>query len=130
MVSPEQGELKELIVRAEEDDTGWVERTPGAFMKMIWEDPETGASFALFKVGKGAGIPRSHIHASNQFMYCLKGRYIYTASDLVLTPGTFYWNPKDNPHGPTLAEEDSLLLEVYDGPHYYQEPEYMKGHQG
>ncbi len=48
MVSPEQGELKELIVRAEEDDTGWEERTPGAFMKMIWEDPETGASFALF----------------------------------------------------------------------------------
>ncbi len=37
MVSPEQGDLKELIVRAEEDDTGWVERTPGAFIKMIWE---------------------------------------------------------------------------------------------
>ena len=57
MVSPEQGELKELIVRAEEDDKGWVERTPGAFMKMIWEDPETGASFALFKVDKGAMMP-------------------------------------------------------------------------
>ena len=80
-------------------------------------------------MGKGAGIP-SHTHASNQFIYRLKGRYIYTASDLVLTPGTFYWNLKDPPHGPTLAEEESLLLEVYDGPHYYQEPEYVKRHQG
>ena len=35
MISPEQGELKEQIVRAEEDDAGWVERISGAFMKMI-----------------------------------------------------------------------------------------------
>ena len=29
-------------------------------------------------------------------MYCLKGGYRYTASDIELTPGKFYWNPKDH----------------------------------
>jgi len=31
-------------------------------------------------------------------------------------------NPKDNPHGPTIAHERSLLIEIYDGPHYYEKP--------
>ncbi len=87
MVPPDQAQLKELIVQAE-DEEGWTERVPGAYIKMLWQNPDTGASFALFKVSKGAGIPRSHTHASNQFMYCLKGRYVYTASNLVLHPWT------------------------------------------
>ena len=109
-----------------DDDAGWQEyRHPGIALKMLWQNPDTGGSIALFKITKGSGIPRSHIHASNQFMYCLRGRYRYMASDVLLTPGMFYMNPKDHPHGPTMAEEDSLLLEIYDGPHYYETPEYV-----
>jgi hypothetical protein len=33
-------------------------------------------------------------------------------------------NPKDNPHGPTLARQRSVLVEIYDGPHYYERPSY------
>jgi 2,4'-dihydroxyacetophenone dioxygenase len=29
---------------------------------------------------------------------------------------------KDHPHGPTLAHERSVLIEIYDGPHYYEKP--------
>jgi hypothetical protein len=57
-------------------------------------------------------------------MLCLKGRYEYTATGIVLTPGSFYVNPKGNVHGPTLAHEDSLLLEIYDGPDYVEKPGY------
>jgi len=89
---------------------------------MLWHNRETDASIALFKVAEGARIPRSHVHASNQFMYCPRRRYLYVASNLVLTPGTLYWNPKDHPHGPTVAEEEPLLLEIYDGRHYYEDP--------
>ena len=39
-----------------------------------------------------------------------------------LRPGDFYMNPKDNPHGPTIAHERSVLIEIYDGPHYYEKP--------
>ena len=90
----------------------------------FWEHPETGASIALFDVPKGCGVPIKHAHASNQFMYCLKGEYEYTDSGLILRPGSFYINPKDHPHGPTMAHQDSLLIEMYDGPHYYETPEF------
>ena len=69
-----------------------------------------------------ASIPAPHSHASNQFMYCLEGDYEYTAVGMRLRPGDFYMNPKDNPHGPTIAHERSLLIEIYDGPHYYEKP--------
>lgn len=91
---------------------------------MLWEHPETGASIALLDFPKGSGIPDKHSHASNQFMYCLEGHYEYTDSNLTLKPGSFYGNPKDNPHGPTIAHERSILLEFYDGPHYYEMPDF------
>jgi hypothetical protein len=31
-------------------------------------------------------------------------------------------NPKGNPHGPTVADSRCLLLEIYDGPHYFELP--------
>lgn len=91
---------------------------------VLWEHPETGASIALLDFPKGSGIPEKHSHASNQFMYCFEGHYEYTDSKLELKPGSFYGNPKDNPHGPTIAHERSILLEFYDGPHYYEMPNY------
>jgi 2,4'-dihydroxyacetophenone dioxygenase len=41
---------------------------------------------------------------------------------VTLTPGSFYWNPKGNVHGPTLAHEETIVLEIYDGPHYPERP--------
>lgn len=92
--------------------------------KMLWRDDDSGASIALVRFARGAGIPSRHAHASNQFMYCLSGRYAYTATGITLTPGAFYWNPKGSVHGPTRAEEDSVLLEFYDGPHYPTQPDW------
>jgi 2,4'-dihydroxyacetophenone dioxygenase len=110
-------------------DTGdleWVDKTlAGLSHKMLWRDEEIGASIGLIRFRKGAGIPNPHSHASNQFMFCLEGRYRYLPTGLVLTPGSFYWNPKGAQHGPTEAEEDSVLLEVYDGPHYPTQPEWF-----
>jgi len=77
----------------------------GVFEKMLWRDEATGASIALIKFAKGASIPKPHRHASNQFMYCLSGKYEYTATGVTLLPGSFYCNPKGNVHGPTLAHE-------------------------
>ncbi|WP_245633750.1 cupin domain-containing protein [Amycolatopsis jejuensis] len=95
---------------------------PGLSHKMLWRDDDTGGSIAIVRFLAGSGIPDQHAHASNQFMYCLQGRYRYTSTGLTLTPGSFYWNPKGCLHGPTYADEDSLLLEIYDGPHYPTQP--------
>ena len=96
----------------------------GLSHKMLWRDPVTEASIALVRFEKGSGIPSEHKHASNQFMFCLSGRYVYLPTGTTLTKGSFYWNPKGVVHGPTRAEETSVLLEVYDGPHYPERPDF------
>jgi quercetin dioxygenase-like cupin family protein len=115
--------LREVLLQTE--DLEWVEKSlAGLSHKMLWRDPATEASIALVRFEQGSGIPSEHTHASNQFMFCLSGRYVYLPTGTTLTKGSFYWNPKGCAHGPTLAEETSILLEVYDGPHYPERPEF------
>ncbi|WP_127600502.1 cupin domain-containing protein [Nitratireductor alexandrii] len=115
--------LEVLIDRDALDADKWLDFPDyGLRQYFLWKNPETGASIAILEFDKGGHIPVKHIHASNQFMYCLEGDYEYTDVGLRLKPGSFYMNPKDNPHGPTLAHEKSVLIEIYDGPHYYEKP--------
>jgi quercetin dioxygenase-like cupin family protein len=114
---------KEMLV-TKLDPKKWRSIPAGFRIYPLWENPKTGASIALFHCPKGVGVPTRHVHASNQFMYCLKGEYEYIATGLVLKPGTFYMNPKGHAHGPTMARKDSLLIEMYDGPHYFKRPSY------
>jgi quercetin dioxygenase-like cupin family protein len=94
----------------------------GVHEKMLWRNEQTGASIALIRFEKGAGIPEPHSHASNQFMFCLQGKYEYVRTGVTLTPGYFYWNPKGNVHGPAIAHEETIIIEIYDGPHYPIKP--------
>lgn len=113
--------FKEMLLQT--DELAWQAKSlAGLSHKMLWRNEETEASIALVRFEKGSGIPSPHVHASNQFMYCLSGRYVYTSTGTTLTPGSFYFNPKGSTHGPTMAEEDSVLLEIYDGPHYPERP--------
>lgn len=113
--------FKEILLHT--DDMEWVDKSlAGLSHKMLWRDEETGASIALVRFQEGSGIPNAHVHSSNQFMFCLKGTYRYIPTGTTLRPGDFYWNPKGSAHGPTVADEESILLEVYDGPHYPERP--------
>jgi 2,4'-dihydroxyacetophenone dioxygenase len=123
--SPAEGlaRFREILVQT--DDLDWVDKTlAGLSQRMLWRDDESGASIALVRFQAGAGVPSPHAHASNQFMFCLRGRYAYLPTGLTLTAGSFYWNPKGCQHGPTRAEEESVLLEFYDGPHYPTQPDW------
>jgi quercetin dioxygenase-like cupin family protein len=113
--------LDEVLLQS--NDIPWRAKSlAGVSEKMLWRDEKLGSSIALIKFDAGASIPEPHLHASNQFMFCLKGKYEYTKAGVTLTPGSFYWNPKGNVHGPTLAHEETIVLEIYDGPHYPQRP--------
>lgn len=113
--------LEELLV--DTDAMPWREKSlKGIHEKMLWRSEETGGSIAMIKFSKGAGIPAPHYHAANQFMICLSGRYEYTATGVTLTAGSFYWNPKGNVHGPAIAHEETVVVEIYDGPHYPERP--------
>jgi quercetin dioxygenase-like cupin family protein len=116
-------DLAEILIQS--NDLPWREKSlKGISEKMLWRNEETGASIALIRFAKGAGIPKPHSHASNQFMVCLSGKYEYTATNTVLVAGSFYCNPKGNVHGPAIAHEDTVVVEIYDGPHYPQVPEW------
>ena len=113
--------LEEILIQS--NALPWREKSlKGISEKMLWRNEETGASIALIKFAKGAGIPEPHLHAANQFMICLSGRYEYTKTGVVLTTGSFYCNPKGNVHGPAIAHEETVVVEIYDGPHYPQKP--------
>jgi anti-sigma factor ChrR (cupin superfamily) len=115
--------LEVLLQTTELDPAAWLDFPEYGFRQyFLWKHPDTGASIALLEYQKGGRIPVKHTHASNQFMYCLEGDYEYTDTGLRLKPGAFYMNPKDHPHGPTVAHERSVLIEIYDGPHYYEKP--------
>lgn len=115
--------LDEILIQSA--DMPWRAKSlAGIHEKMLWRDEDTGASIALIRFDKGSGIPQPHLHASNQFMFCLSGRYEYTATGVVLEAGCFYCNPKGNVHGPTIAHEDTVVVEIYDGPHYPQRPDW------
>jgi quercetin dioxygenase-like cupin family protein len=122
-ILPGAPSLAEILLQTDQMD--WRPKSlPGLFEKMLWRNEETGASMALIKFEKGCRIPSPHSHASNQFMYCLRGRYEYTSTGVTLLPGSFYCNPKGSVHGPTLAHEETVVLEIYDGPHYPQKPDW------
>jgi quercetin dioxygenase-like cupin family protein len=116
-------QFREVLLQT--DDLEWVEKSlAGLSHKLLWRDEDTEASIALVRFEQGAGIPTPHRHASNQFMFCLSGRYVYLPTGTTLTKGSFYWNPVGSTHGPTMAEETSVLLEMYDGPHYPERPSF------
>jgi quercetin dioxygenase-like cupin family protein len=115
--------LQEILIQSE--TMPWREKSlKGISEKMLWRNEETGASIALIKFDQGAGIPKPHYHSSNQFMICLKGKYEYSSTGVVLTPGCFYCNPKGNVHGPAIAREETIVVEIYDGPHYPHKPDW------
>jgi 2,4'-dihydroxyacetophenone dioxygenase len=120
--------LEELLIQSE--SVPWREKSlKGISEKMLWRDDATGASIALIKFDKGAGIAQPHFHASNQFMFCLRGRYEYTSTGVTLTAGSFYCNPKGNVHGPAIAHEETVVIEIYDGPHYPEKPSWYSDEQ-
>lgn len=115
--------LELLIHRTDLDPAKWIDYPEYGFRQyFLWKNEATGASIALLEYQQGGRIPVKHSHASNQFMYCLEGDYEYVDVGLRLKAGSFYMNPKDHPHGPTIAHEKSVLIEIYDGPHYYEKP--------
>ncbi|MNM86268.1 Cupin domain protein [compost metagenome] len=115
--------LELLIHSTDLDPELWINFPDYGFRQyFLWKNEETGASIALLEYEPGGRIPVKHVHASNQFMYCLEGEYEYIDVGMRLKPGSFYMNPKGNPHGPTVAHQRSVLIEIYDGPHYDEKP--------
>ncbi len=51
---------------------GWIERRPGVFWKMLWEDPDGLHKAILMRYEPGATIPR-HRHVGDEQIFVLEG---------------------------------------------------------
>ena len=101
----------------------WREKSlKGISEKMLWRNEETGASIAHDQVRQGRGHPAAASAFVEPVHDLPAGRYEYTSTGVMLTAGSFYCNPKGNVHGPAIAHEETVVIEVYDGPHYPEKP--------
>ena len=107
--------LEEILLQTNE--MPWrAKSSKGVYEKMLWRDEVTGALIALIRYEKGAGTPKPHSHVSNQMMFCLSGHFEYPTAGEVLKAGSFYCYPRGNMHGPSVAIEESVIVEIFDGP--------------
>lgn len=86
----------------------------GVELKVLHQDPETGAVTVLRKFHAGARIP-AHVHPkANETAYVLSGEW--EEDGRVYSPGTVFHAPKGVRHGPHGAKSEVLSLTFFDGP--------------
>jgi quercetin dioxygenase-like cupin family protein len=97
------------------DDKPW---QPGPYegveLKILHRNPATGGVVVLRKFKAGTTVP-AHTHPlANEWAYVLSGEW--QESGVTYKPGTTFFAPKGEPHGPHVAEGDVISLTVFDGP--------------
>jgi quercetin dioxygenase-like cupin family protein len=87
---------------------------PGVELMILHKNETTGGVTVLRKFQQGTTVP-AHIHPqANEQAYILSGEW--EESGVVYGPGTFFFAPKGEQHGPHFARTEVLSLTVFDGP--------------
>ena len=98
-------------------DTGalpWTEGAPGRFVKILSDDPATGARTALSRSDPTApgfkAQPRAHYHYIDEELFCLSGRFTFDGENW-LTRLSYVFYPAGTVHGHRSAvpEEYSMI---------------------
>ena len=87
---------------------------PGVDLKLLHRHLTTGAVVVLRRFGAGITVP-AHVHPlANESVYVLSGEW--EEEGVVHGPGSFFFAPKGERHGPHVARTEVLSLTVFDGP--------------
>jgi len=87
---------------------------PGVELLVLHKNPETGGVAVLRKFTEGSTIP-AHTHPdANESVYILSGEW--EESGVTYGPGTFFFAPKGQKHGPHRAITEVVSLTTFDGP--------------
>jgi anti-sigma factor ChrR (cupin superfamily) len=91
---------------------GWIQRRPGVFWKMLWEDPDGLHKAILMRYEPGATIPR-HRHVGDEQIYVLEGS---VADDTgTCRAGDYARRPPGCVHT-VRSETGALVLAITSGP--------------
>jgi hypothetical protein len=85
----------------------------GVWVKMLAEDPDTGAYTRLlrFDPGVNTGEQSVRIHAYWEEIYILEGDLTDLQLNRTFGAGTYACRPPGMPHGPWRTERGALMLE-------------------
>ena len=90
----------------------WVERRPGVFWKVLWEDPDGQRKAILMRYEPGATIPR-HRHVGDEQIFVLDGS---VADDTgVCAAGNYARRPPGCVHT-VVSQTGALVFAVMSGP--------------
>jgi hypothetical protein len=99
-------------------DTNRVEWEPatgireGLFIKILSQDPETGAYTRLLRWEPGDEISERLVHDFWEEIYILEGRILDLSNNQEYTAGMYACRPPGMLHGPARALEPTLMFEV------------------
>ncbi|HAV61477.1 MAG TPA: hypothetical protein DCY13_03830 [Verrucomicrobiales bacterium] len=97
------------------DTTQWMPGPyPGVQLKVLRKDPVTGGVTVLRKFAAGTTVPEHAHPLANETAYVLSGEWI--EDGIGYGPGTCFFAPKGERHGPHVATGEVLSLTVFDGP--------------
>ena len=86
----------------------------GVELMVLHKNETTGGVSVLRKFKAGLTVP-AHIHPqANEFVYILSGEW--EESGVIYRPGTFFFAPKGEQHGPHIARTEVISFTVFDGP--------------
>lgn len=86
----------------------------GVELLILHKNEQTGGLTVLRKFAAGTTIP-AHIHPqANETAYILSGQW--EESGVIYAPGTCFFAPKGELHGPHIAKTEVISLTVFDGP--------------
>ena len=87
---------------------------PGVELKLLRKDPITGGVTVLRKFNAGITVP-AHIHPqANETAFVLADDW--QEENKTYGPGTCFFAPKGERHGPHHARTEVISLTIFDGP--------------
>jgi len=112
MQPPDIGD-RDVLVKATESDWVQTDKDGKAFIKVLWTNPDSGGWAVLYKWLKGFVAP-AHKHLGSVHNLVISGKM--QVRDMVLEAGDYQYEANGMIHETTTALEDTIHLNIADGP--------------
>ena len=116
-------------VRVHASDEGWLQtdKEGMAFVKPLWTSPESGGWAVLFR-WKAGYVAGAHKHLGAIHAFIVSGKL--QVRDAVLAEGDYVYEANGVIHDETTALEDTVHLNIADGPVIFYDDSSLQGYFG
>lgn len=97
------------------DSVDWIPGPyPGVDLKVLHKRADTGGVVVLRRFRAGVTVP-DHVHPlASEYVYILSGEW--EENGAVYGPGSSFYAPRGERHGPHVARTEVISLTLFDGP--------------